>query len=689
MPTFKQPWAKRESDGRPLWIVYARLATTTTGNLTTDLDAGSPLDGETVAAGDVILEKDNATGTLRGLYVAPTASGTATRHHLMRTGADVYGVCVRVLEGTANGGKTFWCMNAEGAGVVGTDALDFDTDAGGGSGDVVGPASATDNAVARFDTTTGKLIQNSAVTIDDSGNIATAGTVDGRDLSTDGAKLDKFDGAEATVASATTTDIGAAASEHVSITGTTTITGFGTVASGTRRHGRFTGALTLTHNATSLVLPGGANITTAAGDRFGAHSLGSGNWVVDWYTKADGTAVVGGGGSLASLSDVDLTGLATDDLLRWDGADWVPYTPTTVSLPGLQFLLYNTETASSEHNTSTAESSALGTYTLAANSYDQIKIEAVIRLRAEEDAASKSDFTIRFYEGATLRRTYTARVIENNTSGIDSGGRTTLTLSTMIAGGQGSSSALTVTVQPSRSNSAIGALCEAFRVYGYKDEALEAVQGPAGPAGADGSDVGLFRLDSIDLGDLAWTNQGGSTAVASEAGGVIVTGAHGATGSVWEARLLTMAAPATPYHVATCVLWKFASVTYHVFGPCFRASGSGKFNIWGPLRSAGGGWGAYYGFSDPDSLSSAIVNASITAGNYWGDYVPYLWMHITDDGTNRKVGWSIDGEPDHVVWEYSEGRTTDFTANEIGIGFADYTGATNGVAHFRCFNIYT
>lgn len=36
-------------------------------------------------------------------------------------------------------------------------------------GDVVGPGSATDNAVARFDGTTGKLIQNSAVTIGDSG----------------------------------------------------------------------------------------------------------------------------------------------------------------------------------------------------------------------------------------------------------------------------------------------------------------------------------------------------------------------------------------------------------------------------------------------------------------------------------------------------------------------------------------
>lgn len=43
---------------------------------------------------------------------------------------------------------------------------------GQGTGDVVGPSSATDNAVARFDTTTGKLIQNSVVTIDDTGSVA-------------------------------------------------------------------------------------------------------------------------------------------------------------------------------------------------------------------------------------------------------------------------------------------------------------------------------------------------------------------------------------------------------------------------------------------------------------------------------------------------------------------------------------
>jgi len=42
---------------------------------------------------------------------------------------------------------------------------------------VKGPSSATDNAVARFNATTGKLIQNSGVTIDDSNNISTAGSL--------------------------------------------------------------------------------------------------------------------------------------------------------------------------------------------------------------------------------------------------------------------------------------------------------------------------------------------------------------------------------------------------------------------------------------------------------------------------------------------------------------------------------
>lgn len=59
-----------------------------------------------------------------------------------------------------------------------------------GSGDVVGPSSSTDNAVARFDSTTGKLLQDSVVTVGDSGAIAGVSTINGSGTATLGQIID-------------------------------------------------------------------------------------------------------------------------------------------------------------------------------------------------------------------------------------------------------------------------------------------------------------------------------------------------------------------------------------------------------------------------------------------------------------------------------------------------------------------
>jgi hypothetical protein len=50
---------------------------------------------------------------------------------------------------------------------------------GGGTGNVVGPASSTDNAIARFDGTTGELIQDSGITIADGASGTLSGTNSG------------------------------------------------------------------------------------------------------------------------------------------------------------------------------------------------------------------------------------------------------------------------------------------------------------------------------------------------------------------------------------------------------------------------------------------------------------------------------------------------------------------------------
>ena len=47
---------------------------------------------------------------------------------------------------------------------------------GGGGGDVVGPASSTDNAIARFNGTTGTAVQDSSMTISDTGNVGINGS---------------------------------------------------------------------------------------------------------------------------------------------------------------------------------------------------------------------------------------------------------------------------------------------------------------------------------------------------------------------------------------------------------------------------------------------------------------------------------------------------------------------------------
>lgn len=88
------------------------------------------------------------------------------------------------------------------------------------------------------------------------------------------------------IASSTAPALGATEGFMHDITGTATITGWDTAREGIWKLVKFEGALTLTHNATNLILPGAANITTADGDTALFFSEGSGNWRCYFYFKA-------------------------------------------------------------------------------------------------------------------------------------------------------------------------------------------------------------------------------------------------------------------------------------------------------------------------------------------------------------------------------------------------------------------
>lgn len=124
---------------------------------------------------------------------------------------------------------------------------------GSGSGDVVGPASSTDNAIVRFDGLTGKLIQNSVVTISDTGVITvnsefslpnTDGT-NGQVLQTDGAGSVTW---ETIGGSGTVTDVSVVSANGFA----------GTVATSTS-----TPAITLTTTITGILQGNGTAISAA------------------------------------------------------------------------------------------------------------------------------------------------------------------------------------------------------------------------------------------------------------------------------------------------------------------------------------------------------------------------------------------------------------------------------------------
>ena len=166
-----------------------------------------------------------------------------------------------------------------------------------------------------------------------------------------------------TLAIAATMDIGAVNSETVSVTsasGAIAISSLGTAAAGTIRTLVFTtlgvGAKSITHNSTSLILPGAANLSLTVGTVVSFVSLGSGNWIATNVTRSNGQAVVAtpftGGTltsalneaaivSIASGATMDLTSVAANTVLINSGSTGIDVTSLGVGVTGMRRTLIN------------------------------------------------------------------------------------------------------------------------------------------------------------------------------------------------------------------------------------------------------------------------------------------------------------------------------------------------------------
>jgi hypothetical protein len=116
-----------------------------------------------------------------------------------------------------------------------------------------------------------------------------------------------FASAETALAAAPTTDLGAAGTRRVLVTGAGRIASFGAAAD-RERLVRFSGAATLVHDPEALALPTRADLVTAPDDTCIATSDAAGRWRVRHYQRADGTPLAAGAQALGANGSIRLPG---------------------------------------------------------------------------------------------------------------------------------------------------------------------------------------------------------------------------------------------------------------------------------------------------------------------------------------------------------------------------------------------
>jgi hypothetical protein len=248
------------------------VGATLTGNANGALAAQ---DGVTLVANDRLLVADEGTGSHNGIYTV-TQVGDGSHPYILTRAADadqaseLVSAAVKVSEGSTQADNEYSCTT-DGPLTIGTTALVWGVLSSGGS------LASTTEQLAGTDASKRSTPDSVAALWEKGADVASSGTL----------------------------TVGEGGYFH--ITGTTAITALALSVdkAGRKVWLKFDGALTLTHNATSLILPTGANIATAAGDIAGFVSEGSGNFRCFVYQRADGTALAssGGGGSALTVKD--------------------------------------------------------------------------------------------------------------------------------------------------------------------------------------------------------------------------------------------------------------------------------------------------------------------------------------------------------------------------------------------------
>lgn len=167
-----------------------------------------------------------------------------------------------------------------------------------------------------------------------------------------------------------------------------------------------------------------------------------------------------------------------------------------------------------------------------------------------------------------------------------------------------------------------------------------------------------------------WVNQGSAT-IDTTLGGAILKYISEASDQI-RARVKT--APGTPYSVTIGFIPTMIGGSFPNVGVCWRESGSGKLvTVSIPHGQGAGLWVAKW--TNPTTFSADYLTLGVPTIPVIG---PVVWVRLTDDGTNRKIAYSVDGVTFSEI--HSVGNTDFITADQVGIYINTYQGVDVGVS---------
>jgi uncharacterized cupin superfamily protein len=293
----------------------------TTASIT--LSGLQAIDGVTVAEDDRVLVKDQGDSEDNGVYAASTGAWSRTKD-FDGAGDFVLGTVIPVAAGTVNVG-TLWRVSSAAVETIGEDditfaQLDF-TSVEVGADIATGSSINLNSTDAEVINVTGSGATITAITLADgkikivrfegantlthSSTLVLPGALNVTTAAGDFAIFCGYASSivrcagysrgtshplitgTATIASGATVDLGSVREQVITISGSTTVTSFGSSApTGALKFCRLSGAVPFTASANIITPGGGGSIQGASGDSFIAQHEGSGVWRIINYTRA-------------------------------------------------------------------------------------------------------------------------------------------------------------------------------------------------------------------------------------------------------------------------------------------------------------------------------------------------------------------------------------------------------------------